>query len=608
MLNKLLSHPLSAPLLILILGTLAYANSFQVPFVLDDLESITGNQSIRELGNFLPGGSGYEFQFRRSLVYFSFALNYYFGGLSVFGYHLFNLAVHLGSGLLVYLLLRQSFRTPVLSRSRLAPAAPAIALLAALFFVLHPIQTQAITYVVQRLASLCSFFYLLAMVLYLQVRLRMEADAGENTDNPAGRGVPTGRATHRVAPTLLFASVASAVAAMFCKEIAVTLPVAALLYELCFFRGAWGRRILLLLPLLLTLAIVPLLTFNQAPSAQESLQAQTFTETAPSHYLFTQFRVIVTYLRLLILPVSQNLDYDYPLYSTFFTPPVLLSFLLLAGMVALALALFRATRASAHGPQAPDPALRLIGFGILWFFLTLSVESSIVPLADLIFEHRLYLPSVGLAAALAVAVMLASQRTASWFGGRVPIAAAVAAIVVLSLATWQRNQVWQSELNLWQDVAVKSPNKVRPLYNYGYYLTETGQPQEAVQVLNKVVGLDPKHADAWHNLGRSYLLLGRTAEAVPALRTAVRLEAKTEFAKLNLATALIQSKQYAEAIELLGKVLREAPERADIQYNLGVAYLGAGDIPAAKRVVEVLYRLRSEFATPLAAEIGRISK
>lgn len=379
-----------------------------------------------------------------------------------------------------------------------------------------------------------------------------------------------------------------------------------MLYEGCFFRGAWRRRIVILLPLLLTLAIVPVLVFSGGELSASGTLLQTRVDIPRWHYLLTQLPVIVTYLRLLILPINQNLDYDYPLYTTFFTPPVFLSFLLLTGIMALALALFRAARSATGAPRLPaDPALRLIGFGIIWFFLTLSVESSIIPLADVIFEHRLYLPSVGLAAALAVAILMASQGTAALLGGRLPIIAAGVVIAVLGVATWQRNQVWRSEVSLWEDTVRKSPGKARPLYNLGTYLGDNGRPEEALQVLTRVVALDPRHADAWHNLGRAYLLLGRTGEAVPALRRAVQLKPKMDLAVLNLSSALLRAGNPSEAIPLLEGVRLRFPDRPEVRFNLGLAYAGVGDIPAAQRELATLRQLAPDLARSLESIINR---
>lgn len=589
--NRFWHHPLGHLLLVLALGSLVYANTLGAPFVLDDLESIVRNETLRDLGNFLPGGPGLEFHLRRAVAYFTFAVNYRLGGLDVTGYHLVNLAIHLGTALLVYSLVRLTVRTPVLAGSRLAPHAGTAALLAALFFALHPVQTQAVTYVVQRLTSLGTFFYLLALVLYGWGRVQM---AGGARDAAVSR--------FRPGPRLCLAgAMLAAVLAMFTKEIAFTLPLAALLYEQSFFAGPWRPRLRALLPLLLTLPLVPLLVLDGGELSAAGTLLQSRADIPRGHYLLTQFPVIVTYLRLLLLPVGQTLDYDYPLFTSFFVPRVALSFLLLLGMLGLAGWLHRSSGRPQESTGAGEPAWRLVAFGIFWFFLTLSVESGLVPLPDLIFEHRLYLPSVGLAMALAVAVAIV-------LGGRLPLLAAFLALALLGTATWQRNRVWQSELSLWEDTARKAPGNPRALYNYGYYLGESGRYDEAAGLLARAVALAPRHAEAWHNLGRTYLLLGRDRDAVAALRTAVNLAPQLEHAALNLASALLRTGQPGAALPLLVAERSRAPGRADIRFNLALAYAGVGDHAAARGELAEIQRLDPTLARTLAPLLQRPSR
>lgn len=583
MTGRLHHHPLCHALIILLVGVAAYANIFGGPFVFDDLEAIPGNPVIRDLGNFLPGGSGYGYS-RRWVGMLSFALNYRLGGLAVGGYHLVNLVIHLGTALLVYLLVRQLFRTPLLSTAPIASRAATAALAAAMLFVAHPVQTQAVTYIVQRLTSLCTFFYLLAIVLYLEARL-------STWTRGAGR---------MAAKNWLFLTGATGAAllAMFTKEIAFTLPLAALLIDFSFFPGPCRQRLPALLPLLLTLPLVPILVFagGEMSSSATILNARVDIPRWP--YFFTQFPVIVTYLRLLILPVDQNLDYDFPLYTTPFTPQVLLSGLVLTGILFLAAWLYRMSRR-----QPPTPECLPIAFGLLWFFLTLAVESSLVPLSDVIFEHRLYLPSAGLAAAAGTLVAIGMQRTSTILGGRLPLFAAGAVILCLAAATWQRNRVWHDGVTLWQDTARKSPEKSRPWYNLGTYLKDSGRADEAIAPLERAVRIDPGNAEAWHNLGLAFLMTNRIGEALPPLQSAVRLNPEMDNATINYAVALILANRPADAAALLERHLQRFPDWAEARLNLGTAYARSGNLEAAGRELAVLRRLNPALAGRLAGEI-----
>jgi Flp pilus assembly protein TadD len=603
MLKKFICHPLCHVLLILLLGSLAYANSLRVPFFIDDFESIANNEIIRDLGNFLPGGSGWEFLPRRVVGYFTFALNYRFGGLDVTGYHLFNLAVHLSTALAVYALVRLTYRSPRLAGSTLVPQAGTVALLAALFFVAHPLQTQAVTYIVQRLASLCTLFYLLSLVLYAAARLRFETLP---LTVRGGSGLIPERCR---APLLLTGSVVAALLAMGTKEIAFTLPLVVLLYEASFFRGKWLRRMLYLLPLLLTLPLIPwsILTSDAvnplASGFEEQLRAH--TDLPRLHYLFTQIRVIVTYLRLLILPTGQNVDYDYPVFTSFFTPPVFLSFLLLAALFSLALCLYGFRSRDSDDAQGTTGDYRLVAFGIVWFFLTLSVESGVVPLADVIFEHRLYLPSIGLFVALAVFIVLGAEKAPSLYLARLALPAAMLAIALLTVATWQRNRIWRSEVSLWTDAARKSPAKGRPWYNLGTALIGAGEPEAALPPLQQALKLDPENAEAWHNLGRTYLMLAQYNKALYPLRQSVKLDSELDNAVVNLSIALIYVNQPREAVFRLEQIREKHPELPYVRYNLGLAYLGTGELTLARRELTALNRIAPEAAASLASQIDQ---
>jgi Flp pilus assembly protein TadD len=419
----------------------------------------------------------------------------------------------------------------------------------------------------------------------------------------------------------------AAILAMFTKEIAVTLPLAVLLVEAAFFQGAWRQRLPMLLPLLATLPVVPVLVLTGGELSSAGTLTQTRVDIPRGDYLLTQFPVIVTYLRLLLLPVNQSIDYGYPVYTTFFTPPVFLSCALLLGLLGVAGWLFWRTRESEignrkstreshqhdskgsrftiHDFRFSDPGFRLIAFGIFWFFLTLSIEAGVVPLADVIFEHRLYLPCFGPALALIAALLLAvpqDARGALRYG--VPLAAA-AILLALGVATWQRNQVWQSAVTLWEDAARKAPKNVRALYNYGSYLVEAGRADEGIAVLDRTVALDPRHADAWHNLGRAYLMRGAIRDALPPLRAAVRLNPAHGNALLNLTIALIRSGEDREAIGLLEAARGRFAELPGLHMNLGLAYAGSGDLAAARQELAILQRLDPALARTLAGEIAR---
>lgn len=591
--------------LILAAGIIVYANTFHVPFVLDDKPSIVENADIRSLDNFQASQTRY-------VGYLTFALNYRFGGLDVTGYHVVNLVIHLGCALLVYALLRLTFRTPYFSApgsslgaqlgtgNRELGTRDFVPLFAALLFVAHPVQTQAVTYVVQRLTSLCTLFYLLSLFLYAQARLRGEPGLGDQGPG-AGDRKP---AAPWVRPGLALAgAVVSATIAMKTKEIAFTLPLAVALHEVFFFRGPWRRRLLFLLPLLATLPIVPLAVLSSGESAGDlfsdiSEKASANVGMSRLDYLFTQFRVIVTYLRLLLLPVNQNLDYDYPIYTTFFSSQVFLSSLLLAALFLLALFLWWRSRPTSLQPLAPG--VRLVAFGLLWFFLTLSVESSIIPIVDVIFEHRIYLPSFGAATAFAAAFALGGERF--FPGGRRRWFSAIAALIVVALgaATLHRNHLWGDDIRLWQDVVEKSLGKGRPWNNLGVALEDAGRRSEAAVALARAIAVEPTYHRAYHNLADLHLVSGRPAEAIPLLQAAIRIKPDFTEAYVKMGAALIRGRQFREAAVFLERNLDRVANNAEGRFYLGAAYAFLGQREAALRELAVVSRMDPALAADLA--------
>jgi protein O-mannosyl-transferase len=258
--------------------------------------------------------------------------------------------------------------------------------------------------------------------------------------------------------------------------------------------------LLSLLPVLLTLIIVPISVLHSDKPLGELLsdmseKTKVQTQISRWEYLVTEMRVIVTYIRLIILPVNQNLDYDYPVYHSLFTPSVFLSFLFLLSIFGLGVYLL--LRGMKNNPPSPAAHYRLIGFGILWFFITLSVESSIIPIVDVIFEHRLYLPLVGAFAGITTGVLIVAKRLRI---EKIVIPTLALMTLVFSGVTYARNTLWKTEISLWQDVVEKSPNKARPHNNLGFAYASQGQRDGAIAEYQTALRLKPDSYEARQHL------------------------------------------------------------------------------------------------------------
>ncbi|MCC6503286.1 MAG: hypothetical protein IT362_09155 [Deltaproteobacteria bacterium] len=396
---------------------LIYSNTFNSAFQFDDLPIIVDNTQLRDLSNLPAILSG-----QRGLTMATFALNYAISGMDTAGYHAVNLAIHIINTGLVYLLLLYTLR---LVNSTEA-AARRLSALTALIFAAHPVQTQAVTYIVQRMESLMSLFFVLA-ILFL---------------------VRASKATGTMKRAALYSGVgASYLLAFHSKEIAYTLPAVVLLYDFCFiakgkFRGIaakWPVYAILggLFAAFTITTIMPLGGFNDlsdesadtkyaAPKVKAGLGTKELDYTAgfklsavtPREYLYTQFNVMTYYMGLLAFPAKQNLDYDFP-WSKELTkapqvaegtvlntplPPPIVSLLILAAITAAAFYMIISTQ------KAPDSRKRVAGFFILWYFIILSPTSSIVPIIDAIYEHRVYLPSLGFFTIFVLAVDSVTAR------------------------------------------------------------------------------------------------------------------------------------------------------------------------------------------------------
>jgi tetratricopeptide (TPR) repeat protein len=540
-----------------LLGVAAYANALGGAFVFDDLRVVRDNPLIRDLSNFLPGR--YADVPNRWVGYLSFALSYRVGGLAPWGFHLANALVHVANALLVYALVRLTFRTPRLRTSALAPSSGAIAFATAAIFVAHPLHTQAVAYVSQRFTSLATAFYLATVVLYARWRLREAL-------------VPRWRSIAGAA-----AFVATALLAAYTKEIAFTLPFAVALYELSFLEGSARDRLLRLAPVLATLPAIPLGTLATTRAAATSLASRiaegTRVETSLSRldYLRTQLVVVVDYLRLLVFPAGQNVDHDVPIERSLLDLHVAASLALLAALAALAALLYRRT-ARPGGPGALDPAARLAAFGIAWFFLALLVESSVIPIADVMYEHRAYLPSVGILVAATTAIAAIARRLPRLDPGRATALAGGAAALVLAVATVARNGVWRNDVALWSDAARGSPRKARPALNLGTALAVSGRADLGVPALRQAVALEPTSAYARAQLGVALLVVGRVPEGEAELREALRLSPDDPEVLYNLATWLWTSGRRDEAGLLFERFVRVAP----------AAYAQAKQVAAAR--------------------------
>jgi Tfp pilus assembly protein PilF len=545
----------------LLLGVAIYSNTFHSPFVFDDGPSITRNPTIKNLENFFGNSTGYDKYPTRVIGYFTFALNYSIGAFDPFGYHIFNLTIHMINSLLVYFFVLITFRTPFMKKSLSEATAREISMISGMLFLVHPVQTEAVTFVVQRLTSLTTTFFLLSVYSYGKARLLF-------CDRPS-------RFERKYLLYLVF-SLLFCVFAMKTKEISFTLPIVLGIYECFFFDGPSSRRAFFLLPFLLTLFIIPLsLVDVRAPIGKVLSDVGTVTRVQTDisrwDYFLTQSSAIVTYIRLLLLPIHQNLDYDYPIYRSLFHPRVLLCTTFLLFLSGISLWLFLRSRRTASA------TLRMSSFGIIWFFVTLSIESSLVPIVDVIFEHRIYLPSIGAFVSLAVTAAVVSSK----WNRKVWTWALILIMAAFSVATYKRNMIWKDDLVLWSDNVKKSPSKARPHYNLGNSYMFRRMTDNAIREFQEAIQIDSAYADAYLNLGVAYASVGAEEEAMAVLRKAIQLNPADSESYYNLGLLYSNKGLGHLAIEQYQKALLLNPESVNVRNNFGIALAESGRIDEA---------------------------
>lgn len=523
-------------LALVLLALLAYRNTFRVPFLLDDHVAIRRNATVTE--GRVPAVSN------RMLVEWSFVVNHRLGGLDVRGYHAVNLLLHILAGLSLYgwLIILCERVTRGGGRGMAACVTGA--------WLLHPLQTGAVTYLCQRYEVMMGLCFFLTLWL---AALGFRAGGGSRTED-AWRGD---------AWFLLMIGVCSL--GMLTKQTMALAPLLVLLMDRVFFAGGWraafrqhGRVYAGLLIPWLVLAVVSA-TWVQAV-IRGGISTVSARELSARAYAAAQPEIILHYVRLALWPTGQCFDYDWP-------PVSAAADVLLPGAVLLLLALVTVV-ALVRGRPA--------GFWGAWFFLLLAPTSGLVLLDDLAFEHRMYLPLlaivVGVVYGGARVLDAVRMRPATRAGVRRGLA--VALLVILAIATWRRNGVFASETDLWFDTVRKAPHNLRAINNLGVAYARQGRFDEALAALTDVVARTDRVAPV-----RERIRLAQLSPAANRVR-----------ALANCGQVMADQQQYAEAADYYTQALNAYPFQGEVYAKLRDVLIRSGMTPdeAERQVAERL--------------------
>jgi len=576
---------LVAAVVVLALGTLlAYARTFDVPWYFDDVPNLVENPVIRDLANFFEasalegsGASPAQLYGLRSrwVAFLTFAFDFRRAGYSLAAFHATNLAVHVLAAILLLFLLR-----------RLFVGRPRLALFGALVFALHPLQTGAVTYVVQRMASLAGLLCLAAVLLFLRAR-----------DELAARGQM--RWIRFAVPYL--GTLACGAAACFAKQNAIVLPALVGLVEVLHpvreVQWSWGRRILRVLPL----AVVPL--WISLPVAQEIVSSPNSSVAAPAAdvevvseatsplaNLATQSEVIWRYLRRIVLPYGQVFDFGLTVDPNPWRPSAIAAGL---GLIALAGAALAVRR------RAP-----VVTLGTLWFFAALAVESSVYVL-DPYFEHRLYLPMAGVAMVAAAGVGSLPQA-----GTRSRTVVAVLVVTSLALLTWRRNEQWRDPVKLWRADLEAGAVGYRSLLGLGDALFRRGDGEAAREVYETFLDRaerrcrnSPCSARYRLNMGIAAERTGDVDRARSLYRAAAVESPSYALAHYNLGVLQYRAGELVAALASFRRAATYAPGDPDPLFNWAVTALELGDPAPALRAEPMLRSVAPQLADELAERL-----
>ncbi len=558
------TSPIGLPLLIaglLIAGLIAYANSFTGVMLFDDESSIVKAQNIRQLWPLTA-----HLAQPRPVLVLTFAINYAVGGLDVLGYHVVNLAIHLLAGLALFGVIRRTLTLPRFQGAYERDAS-LLAFVVSLLWLIHPLQTGSVTYIVQRAESLMGLLYLTA--LYAVIR-----------GAQAARGWPW------YIGSILAFSVGIAT-----KEVIVTAPIVFLLYDRVFLSTSWRevlrkRWAFYTLPYLpgvvwLFLRLLPVLTPSATDAVMPASAGLNVEGLTPWLYARTQPEIILHYLRLVFWPHPLILNYEWPVDHD--SGGIFLSFLSIAVLIGISVWALKAYPS--------------IGFLGLTFFILLAPTSSLIPIRDLAFEHRMYLP---LACVLTLVIFGVRRVANRWRTPRFFLPGLLICVVLASVVgTLARNRDYQSPYTMWTSILDHYPRNYRSLANLGTASYREQKFEQALAYYTRAIEIKDDDSIVLYNLGMALQKSGKQKEAETIYRHAIDgnppgLQASLIANQLGLIA--IARKAPDEALAYFQKAVDADGTNAIAQKNLGLLYLRKQNNEGAANHLALAIRLKPDYA------------
>lgn len=549
-------YSLIPPSLLGLGAILLYLPSLTYPFQFDDIANISKKFAIRFDNPFMRwwGSSRWVGEWLNTV-------NYQVGGFDPFSYRLFNLFIHIASGLLLFFLIKELCSylksKPFFYENRVF-----IAFVTAALFLLHPVQTQTVSYVIQaRLEGLACLFTLATLFIFVQAM---------SAKSFASR-------SFLVVLFFFFGFVSCGT-----KEIVIVLPFLLFLIDWFFLsEESWSNfRQRLWLHVAFDCSFIALMahylgaqfTVNAVSMKLSTgnnrgniLTTNAYDIITPMHYFISQFRVILHYITMFIWPFNISVEYDWKLARRFFSPEVIFPLITLFSFLAMALVC------------VIKKSFTFFSFGLLWFLITIAPRASIIPSPELACDYKTYLSSAGIFFILAVlivyfvrslCVFFEQQQKPIFSNKNIQLSILSFFMFPIAYGAYQRNLVWESSVAFWEDNAKKAPHKARVHNNLGVAYSEAGKVDEAIDAYKRAINLDAVYSDPLSNIAVAYSMKGDIDKAIESLESAIHICPNYPEAYNNLGSLLIQKESYEDAERCLLTAIQLRPYYGKAYYNL----------------------------------------
>lgn len=550
------------PSILAAITAIVYYPSLHYEFQFDDIANITKHFNIRH-----STLSSLKFTGTRWISYWLNSIYYSIGKFDPYAYRVGNVIIHSINGILIFLILFTAL-SQLKKENFFKLHAFAISFLSSLLFLLHPVQTQTVSYVIQGELEGLATLTILSMVLCL---FKMSA-----TKNATSRFVLLG---------LLFG-----LAALSCgtKEIAIISPALLIIFDWFFIaqgdlknfkKRIWIYALLSIFIIGLYLLLIKSAFFTKILEYKKNNIGNVITHDpnemiTPWNFCISQFKVLLHYLWIFIWPFNISVEYDWMMARGFFAADCILP---LMALLCLAWAVIKLLIKNIADPRA---------FGLIWFFACLAPRSSIIPSPELLVDYKTYMASFGYLFLLSSALVYVFAKCAKYYQA-IPLlknqyyGSAIASLILalpVGLYTMHRNTVWRSGLEFWENIIQNAPGKARGYNNYAVELSQKLRKfQEAIPYFQKAIAMDQKYADPCNNLAVAYSHIGKIDEAIGALKQGLSINPTYPEGYNNLASFLILKKDYAQAEKMLEVALKLRPHYGKAYFNKGRIYLEKGD-------------------------------